>query len=335
MAVECFLQERAAPRKGPSRRGMQSRYARASVTLGVLVALRLLGCAAPRIVEDSPAACANGIDDDGNGQTDCDDPACAATSRCEATADACRDGVDQDENGKVDCEDPRCVSRGFCEAYPAPDCDPARNVGCPVGLRCSQDREVSTRVCTRPGPRRYLDGCENSAECGGGLTCASGLCVRLCAEDAACPRATFCGFFDALGFGICSVACAPALPCPSGQTCVNLGARAGARYRRYGYHFACVPAGPLPIGLGRAKTGAPCDDPPDLLAPALERVCVPTDVCTPDANGGATCRTACLTDRDSMVTCGGGRRCVAADPFDARPPDPYLGSDLYIGVCDP
>ena len=47
---------------------------------------------------DCPEDCADGVDNDGNGDVDCDDPACA-----EACAEVCDDGIDNDEDGATMC----------------------------------------------------------------------------------------------------------------------------------------------------------------------------------------------------------------------------------------
>ena len=53
--------------------------------------------------------CGNGIDDDGDGAADCADGDCAASCAFEG---ACDDGVDGNGNGLVDCDDPDCAV--FC-----------------------------------------------------------------------------------------------------------------------------------------------------------------------------------------------------------------------------
>src|SRR5690606_38505357 len=56
-----------------------------------------------------PGACANGLDDDGDGLVDLADPGCAdATSATEAPQ--CSNGVDDDGDGLVDGDDPHCRS---------------------------------------------------------------------------------------------------------------------------------------------------------------------------------------------------------------------------------
>jgi hypothetical protein len=61
--------------------------------------------------------CYDGIDNDGNGLVDCGDPGCASQRRCrprEESGRACRDGVDNDGNGLVDCEDTGCANEKYC-----------------------------------------------------------------------------------------------------------------------------------------------------------------------------------------------------------------------------
>ncbi len=53
--------------------------------------------------------CDDGIDDDGNGLTDCDEAACLGVGDCPALKETeCDDGVDEDKDGLTDCDDPSC-----------------------------------------------------------------------------------------------------------------------------------------------------------------------------------------------------------------------------------
>ncbi|MDX9721020.1 MAG: trypsin-like serine protease [Myxococcota bacterium] len=56
--------------------------------------------------------CANGKDDDGDGDIDCDDAECATKVPC--AKELCGNGLDDDGNGMVDCDDPVCHDQPSC-----------------------------------------------------------------------------------------------------------------------------------------------------------------------------------------------------------------------------
>ena len=69
---------------------------------------------------DSPAdtptgteLCFNAIDDDGDGDVDCDDADCASDSAC-VGEEICDNGVDDNGDGAADCEDPQCADDFLC-----------------------------------------------------------------------------------------------------------------------------------------------------------------------------------------------------------------------------
>jgi hypothetical protein len=62
----------------------------------------------------SPENCTNGIDDDGDGDVDCDDSDCVGAAGC--TGELCTDGIDNDGDGQVDCADSDCVGTSACLA---------------------------------------------------------------------------------------------------------------------------------------------------------------------------------------------------------------------------
>lgn len=71
--------------------------------------------------------CGDGLDDDGNGATDCDDPACAGKGTCpQAWETVCDDGLDEDANGATDCEDEACALAPVC----LQTCEPGVAVYC-------------------------------------------------------------------------------------------------------------------------------------------------------------------------------------------------------------
>ncbi len=77
------------------------------------------------VAENTALLCSDGIDNDGNGLTDCKDPACNDTSTefspgntvcapTESTDLMCSDGKDNDGNGYVDCKDRSCYKTLPC-----------------------------------------------------------------------------------------------------------------------------------------------------------------------------------------------------------------------------
>ena len=71
--------------------------------------------------ENTEALCIDGIDNDNNGKTDCDEDdcqwfaACGSTLVPENTKDTCTDGKDNDKNGWTDCDEPECMWFAECQ----------------------------------------------------------------------------------------------------------------------------------------------------------------------------------------------------------------------------
>lgn len=76
-------------------------------------------CTGGMCVRRAESDCANGVDDDQNGQLDCADPgcnllSCGAGCQCVASAKAevlCGDGLDADGDGAIDCADSDCNTK--------------------------------------------------------------------------------------------------------------------------------------------------------------------------------------------------------------------------------
>lgn len=79
------------------------------------------------------AACSNGQDDDADGVSDCADPDCGATEPCIETS--CADGQDNDTDGATDCADSQCAAAAACV--------PAACASV-VALSCGQSKDGST-----------------------------------------------------------------------------------------------------------------------------------------------------------------------------------------------
>lgn len=55
--------------------------------------------------------CFDGLDNDGNALSDCSDPTCSAGEGCQ---DLCDDGVDNDGDNRTDCDDADCAGSPAC-----------------------------------------------------------------------------------------------------------------------------------------------------------------------------------------------------------------------------
>lgn len=66
------------------------------------------------LLDETETDCADGVDNDGNGDVDCCDTACAEDTACAAEL-MCLDGADNDCDGFVDCMDPDCGSEPACK----------------------------------------------------------------------------------------------------------------------------------------------------------------------------------------------------------------------------
>lgn len=94
-----------------------------SLTLTAFFAIIILsGCDPKKSTNNDPGneICNNNIDDDGDGDIDCNDSDCAASAACQTNntnninntnnpSEICDNGVDDDGDGRVDCDDLDCL----------------------------------------------------------------------------------------------------------------------------------------------------------------------------------------------------------------------------------
>ena len=85
----------------------------------LLLCLLPLGCTKVVLSEEQALVCADGIDNDNDGNTDCEDASCDASGVCEVTEVTCQDELDNDGDELVDCEDSGCREGGFCDSVVA------------------------------------------------------------------------------------------------------------------------------------------------------------------------------------------------------------------------
>jgi hypothetical protein len=90
------------------------------------------GCSGPGDDDETdpedPAACSDGVDNDGDGNVDMNDPGCSGPGDDDETDPedpaACSDGVDNDGDGVVDMDDPGCSGPGDDTENPNPNTNP-------------------------------------------------------------------------------------------------------------------------------------------------------------------------------------------------------------------
>ena len=90
-----------------------------------LLLLIFLGCA-KIAVED----CKNNIDDDNDGDSDCQDSECRGPGPCQF--ENCQNGLDDDGDGATDCQDLACSQQPFCQPESS----------CSDGLDNDQDTDI-------------------------------------------------------------------------------------------------------------------------------------------------------------------------------------------------
>ena len=62
-----------------------------------------------------PENCSNGMDDNCNNLSDCQDPGCFGDRRCAPPGqEICNNNLDDDQDGKIDCADPDCMNSLAC-----------------------------------------------------------------------------------------------------------------------------------------------------------------------------------------------------------------------------
>ena len=116
------------------------------------------GCNYPFEVESVETACLDGIDDDGDGLTDCDDPDCTDDPGCENLTEDCQNAIDDDGDGLTDCDDTDCMDD--------PSCEPAKNCADGIdddgdGLTDCDDPDCSGEwYCDEPQPCNEDDVCD-------------------------------------------------------------------------------------------------------------------------------------------------------------------------------
>ncbi len=111
--------------------------------------------------------CTDGVDDDGDGATDCCDDHCFLDDVCLAET-MCGDGKDNDCDGKVDCDDPDCDADAACMIHALPFFEDVEHDGEPP---LGWFTETPSADCTWSVVYGGADGTEYSAQHGYSWDC--------------------------------------------------------------------------------------------------------------------------------------------------------------------
>lgn len=248
---------------------------------------------------------------------------CIIGEDCQAKEDCvdntCRPRCEEDD----DCDGAKCVmihGRGTCGA----PCEKPEGAACallPLNCGCDTNETCvlgpdSEPACSSPGPNAAMSWCNDSTDCGAGLSCVAGLCRLLCHPDEhPCnPQFGECVLSAARESGdiyACAGSCDPvtAPSCGPGAICIP---GFDPNHHRQALCVAERPAqSPRPEGKACAE----------------DHDCAPGLGCSTSA----VCQPWCRSDGD----CEGGRICK----FDASIVGPKLqryGSSMNdrVGLCD-
>lgn len=141
-------------------------------------------CADPKCFEDPGCApggaeqCTNDLDDDANGQIDCADAACAQDPSCQLSGntEVCTGGADEDQDGQTDCADADCANDPACK--PQENCtNNKEDTG--DGLIDCQDPTCSNHIaCPSAEGGKCSDGMDNDGD--GATDCQDADCAASC-----------------------------------------------------------------------------------------------------------------------------------------------------------
>ncbi len=140
----------------------------------------------PSVYPGHPEACSDGVDNDCNGLTDCQDPSCAGIPNCGCVPDPggekCGNGKDDDCNGLIDCQDPKCAGTPGCGCTDSESgkCDNGIDDDCDGLIDCDDFDCFYETVCTC---KNHPEICDNGVDdnCDLRVDCADPQCTGFAA----------------------------------------------------------------------------------------------------------------------------------------------------------
>ncbi len=126
------------------------------------------------------ADCRDKKDNDGDGETDCNDPDCYLNDACTRERGReihCFDGIDNDQDGQIDCFDRDCAARQGCQ----PKYDPCAPNPCDTLTSCLADHLTLKKISGRCTAAEHRPLCQFPEEAAETINCADSL--RICLTD--------------------------------------------------------------------------------------------------------------------------------------------------------
>ncbi len=127
--------------------------------------------------------CSDGIDNDNDGATDCDDSDCASDPACSTPdPEICDDGVDNDGDGATDCDDSDCADDPACSTPDPEICDDGVDNDGDGATDCDDSDCADDPACDAPVCNGHMEPCNTHDDCCSGR-CRTGRLGRLCFGD--------------------------------------------------------------------------------------------------------------------------------------------------------
>ncbi len=289
--------------------------------------------------QPGPETCDNGIDDNGDGKTDCADPQCFRDAACSmGSVELCGNDLDDDHDLAVDCDDADCRDDPACnvpgtEAGDAACSDGQDNDGDQL-VDCEDPSCATAQACQVPGKENCSNGADDDGD--GFADCADPDCATHpsckgpstemnCADglDDDGDGQVDCADPDCTG----NAACAPqddGAPCSHDSQCKGGKCRtevaAGSPGGMCSNAVSCSPAGQTGCNGGRCIEAGTFD------------------YCAPKCTGASGCRPgyACLDPDGNVLT--NNSYCVAMCTKDAdctaTGQGPSYGCNLWSNYCE-
>ncbi len=231
-------------------------------------------------------ACVSTAADAGSGKDAGSAAKDGGSTKAENTNALCSDGIDNDGDGYTDCDDYSCSKNPnvtVCQKVPTlgMDCTNARNM-CNPGERCVEGMDLNYTFTYRCRADVQGQPCPSTTSCGSfddtkAFECipGPGVCEARCRSDAECAAGEYC-FAYAGPDKRCEKGCAlvGTATCPAGRKCT--------------LHQGLYQVGAYCVSSGQLGEGASCTPSRDGVDD-----CLPGLICASGGGIGSTCRRFC------------------------------------------